>query len=955
MRFIIFLAIGILHASVAIGQMRTMPVGTDEGLFHYRSERGELGYGDVVQLRSGARRQGKAMEWADETLLYDAAGNVKVFETTDVLEIEYRRRVRHVELPKLPDLTVAYVERLPRDASWQGHVVLEGGAPKSDLTIDPASMQIAEGTKAMFRIHILNAGGATSEPVSWELLVDGVQVGGGSVNALEAGWEQAVEATWNWKTGTHKLRVEIDSESKQKEVVRWNNVFEEQTDAQSVAIVVARDRYESFRAHPNMADSFCFEDWAQYQLQCMNGLFKASVYPTSLDGVRERVRCDRIVVVDDPEEPLARTAWQLSLRRGTKQDGPAEAGSVLVYGKLQGAELSLYGNLRVDWDALKRLGKELGLVDLRATDTRPDQCFVTDQFERYAIRHHLFPCPQTLMHTPGGVCLDELSAAYLNAACGKPRGFRGEFLFRLPEKIGVVVRSNSGKPIEGVQVDAFQLQSEGEHVGELAGMGRDPLYSATSNAEGRLELPNMDAPVVQSPNGYALRPNPFGKIAPDGSNGLVMLRLRHTLESTTREEFHFIRLYDCCLAALRSPGKAHEIALETRFPNTDAPPSPPYALVVMEDRSTPTAGIKLRWRTVLSLLQVEEFRVYRKRGLGGESETPWQVSTCLRKNGKRWDLEAAEAGLMTAWVPGEYTPDTFFAITTVDKQGRESGLSNTAYMAWDKQCERFAIDTEAAYMTLTGSGPVQMLRWDAVAGTQPFAVKTNAFRGYKPGFSGIAISPEHRVVVSDAVNHVIATYDLNGNLEDVYPRRSYWPGFPSDDPGEFYDPVDVAIDKAGRIFVADRGNDRVQILDAQGRPLGTVDPEFKFVAPHAVSFSNDSLCVTDKAGTRVRIYRQDGGTLHFDRELPPLERVDRAIVSKTGKIYCTGHDPVSREQGVLVLTPEGDSARIEASLFEGEMGKVYEARSAYLYDYLADNYIYVVNKFPFDVRRFKMD
>lgn len=942
-------------ASFAFAQPSPTPDNPDDGLFGYRHEHGDLNYGDVVTLGNGTKVQGKALEWADQVRIYDAAGNEKSFDTAFVEKIEFRRGARHTDRPRLPDLTVAFVERLPRDVSWQGHVLLQGGVPKADISIDPATMKLAEGAKTTFRVHILNAGVLKSEPVSWSVSIDGEKIGNGTLTAIEPNAEQVIEASWAWKAGSHRLRVDIDSDAKQKESLRWNNTFEELTDAQSVALVVARDRYESFREHPNMVDSFCFEDWAQYQLRCMNGLFRASVYPTSPEGIRERVRCDRIMVVDDPTAPAVRDSWALTLRRGGKADAPIEEAALLVLGPFGSGALPRYDNLRVDWESLKKLGIELGLVDLRATDTQPNDCQVVDQFERYVIRHHLYPMPRTLMHTPGGVRLDELSAAYLNEAKGKPRGFRGEMLYRLPEKIGLLVRSNTGKPLEGIQIDAYQLQSDGEFAGQVAGTGRDPLYSANTNAEGRLELPSLDAPSVQTPNGFTLRPNPFGKIAPNGSNGLILLRLRQIVENATREEFHFIRLVDCCLAAYQSPGKPHEIVIDTRFQNADAPPAPPYTLIVMEDRSSPAAGVKLRWKTAMSLLTVEEFRVYRKRGFGGDDATPWLLTQCLRKNGKRWTLEVDEAGLTTAWLPGEYTPDTFFALTTVDKQGRESGLSNTAYMAWDKHCDKFAIDTDAAYMTLRGAGPVQMLRWDAVAGTQPFAVKTGAFRGYKPGFGGIAISPEHRVVVSDTINHVIATYDLNGNLEDIMPRRAYWPGFPSDDPGEFYDPVDIAIDKGGQMFVADRGNNRVQILDAQGRFVSLLDPEFKFFAPQAVACSNNRICITDKAGTRVRIYQRDGDKISLERELPAITGADRFIVSTTGKIYGTGYDPVSKENRVLVFTAEGNSARMEPSLLLGEMGNVYDPHGAYLYDYLADNYLYVVNKFPFDVRRFKMD
>ncbi len=57
-------------------------------------------------------------------------------------------------------------------------------------------------------------------------------------------------------------------------------------------------------------------------------------------------------------------------------------------------------------------------------------------------------------------------------------------------------------------------------------------------------------------------------------------------------------------------------------------------------------------------------------------------------------------------------------------------------------------------------------------------------------------------------------------------NESGWTGGPSDAEGEFFLPVGLALDLAGRIYVADSGNDRVQIFDASGyyqMQFGTTD------------------------------------------------------------------------------------------------------------------------------------
>lgn len=934
---------------------RTAPIGADEGVFQYHFEKGALGFDDIVRLKDRSQQVGKAMEWADQVLLFDGQGRATSFDVSNVKDFELRPSKRNLIRPQLPDLTVAYVERLPRDPSWQGHVAIEGGTPKADVPGTGVAWHPAPGAAVTFRAHVLNAGPVKSVEVGCTFSVDGKPIATTKLQPLDAWSERTLDASWSWQEGAHVLRVEIDPAAAQQEIVRWNNTFEEPVQALAMAAVVARDRYEAFHKTPNLVDSFCFEDWLQYQIRCMNGLFMASTYATAPHGVLERVRVDRIIVTDDSADAAHRAEWESQLRQGGRRDGWLEESAVVTFEPLAANETATYAARKVDWAMLKRLGRELGLVDLRATDTRVDQCLVPDRGDRYVARQQLFPWPRTLMHSPGGFPLDEASAGYLNAALGKPRGFSGEYLYQLPRKMTLEIRSSTGATVEGVQVDAYQLQSGGDQAGYIAGIGRDPLYSASTGADGRLDLPDIDAPPCKTPNGYELRPNPFGKIATDGSNGLLLFRLRHTHEEIIREEFHFLRLFDCNVICLRGQSEHYVHVLQTRFPDAAAPTSPPYLRAVADDSTDAKPPSKLRWRTRAPLIQLEEFRLYQRIGLGGEDETPWTLSSVVRKSGKKWVMEVDAPGFEPPFGEAPYTPDTFLAITAVDRNGRESGLSNPTFQAFDSCCVKFAIDTEAAFITMSGGGPVRMLRWDASAPPQPLQLNTSSFKRYRPACAGIAVTPEHRLIVSDPLNHVLAVYDLNGNLEDVIPRREWWPGFPSKAPGEFYDPADVAVDKQGRIYVADRGNDRVQILDGQGKYLGLVDSEFPFSRPHSAACSNGRLCVTDNVGTRVRVYNIEGSEPKFERQLPTATDVDRAVVAKSGKIYATGLDPDSKKHGMLIFAPEGQSAKFESAVFSGEMGNAVDPRGAYVYDYDQDQYVYVVNKFPIDVRRFKLE
>jgi len=166
---------------------------------------------------------------------------------------------------------------------------------------------------------------------------------------------------------------------------------------------------------------------------------------------------------------------------------------------------------------------------------------------------------------------------------------------RLPvpasEKIVLEVRGNDGRPLANVQVDAFQLMSEGPQAGTIMGVSRnEPLYSAATDAEGRLALMDLPAPAHETPAGYTLRPNPFGKIAWTVER-LLLLRLR----SADREECYFVRLFDCNVAYLRGLAKEYIVPYARVLAAPDAPAAPLYAAVKVDDRTGARPPMYLRW------------------------------------------------------------------------------------------------------------------------------------------------------------------------------------------------------------------------------------------------------------------------------------------------------------------------------------------------------------------------
>ena len=79
-----------------------------------------------------------------------------------------------------------------------------------------------------------------------------------------------------------------------------------------------------------------------------------------------------------------------------------------------------------------------------------------------------------------------------------------------------------------------------------------------------------------------------------------------------------------------------------------------------------------------------------------------------------------------------------------------------------------------------------------------------------PSTDGCHLGPEGNIFISDGyINSRVAKYDKNGDWVKQW-------GEPGKGPGEFNTPHSIAADAKGNIYVADRGNRRIQVFDPDG-------------------------------------------------------------------------------------------------------------------------------------------
>ena len=99
----------------------------------------------------------------------------------------------------------------------------------------------------------------------------------------------------------------------------------------------------------------------------------------------------------------------------------------------------------------------------------------------------------------------------------------------------------------------------------------------------------------------------------------------------------------------------------------------------------------------------------------------------------------------------------------------------------------------------------------------------------------VAFGPEGDIFISDGyINSRIAKADKDGNWIKSWGNRGT-------NPGEFNTPHNIAADAKGNVYVADRGNRRIQVFDSEGKFLRiiTVDVPFDANARPAIGNKPD--------------------------------------------------------------------------------------------------------------------
>jgi DNA-binding beta-propeller fold protein YncE len=170
--------------------------------------------------------------------------------------------------------------------------------------------------------------------------------------------------------------------------------------------------------------------------------------------------------------------------------------------------------------------------------------------------------------------------------------------------------------------------------------------------------------------------------------------------------------------------------------------------------------------------------------------------------------------------------------------------------------------------------------------------------------TNLAIAPSGELFISDGYGNArVHRYSADGQL------LSSW-GAPGDAPGHFNVPHGIAIDRRGKVYVADRENSRIQIFSADGKLL---DQWTNVSRPMQIFFDAEERAFVCELGFRA-------GRFPFQAAPPPPVRgACVSIFDLQGKVLARwggGDDPCAPGD---FFAPHGICVDSTGSIYVGEV------------------------------------
>lgn len=202
---------------------------------------------------------------------------------------------------------------------------------------------------------------------------------------------------------------------------------------------------------------------------------------------------------------------------------------------------------------------------------------------------------------------------------------------------------------------------------------------------------------------------------------------------------------------------------------------------------------------------------------------------------------------------------------------------------WNHRIDKF--DSTGKFVTSWGSF---ISLADPAAASDP-AANTKFY-----GPRGVAIGPDGNVYVTDTGNKRVSIFDPSGKYirqitSNLTPDK-ITQNYPFSAPGEMNEPMGIVVDSAGKVYVADSHNNRVNVYDATGKsvaewpmPAGSWDPNSSYMEPYMAMDSAGNLYVTAPSTQSVVEFNSAGQNIG-------VKKAQGAITVKTPTGITVGSD-----------------------------------------------------------------
>lgn len=366
------------------------------------------------------------------------------------------------------------------------------------------------GSAVTWNAKVKNWDSSSVPTVVCEWWLDGQLVQTDTLSNLAAGEVRNVTYVWNWQQSTHTLEFRADTTNLVAEVTESNNIYTIQTNALTIGSWVEQSLYEWFHAHQiELGDGAnSFDDWCYRMVKRWNEMNALAVWPVSPNGIVDRIRIEKIVVVPDGALPLN---GGLATNNPDRLDKTVD----LMWGHPYYAtdcqpggywQVSTTGPFFIDYGEMHELNHARYIVDHYGFDVSQDQTnpnvLVTDQYGTMVAGTALMPYSawnvvyynKSADLMGGSPHYGEYAAGAWNRKAGirGPRGNQnspgdiGVYLQDLPQNNYFTFVDNTGSPLVGATIYIYRATGGTGWYAKY--FDNTPDITATTDSNGTVNL-----------------------------------------------------------------------------------------------------------------------------------------------------------------------------------------------------------------------------------------------------------------------------------------------------------------------------------------------------------------------------------------------------------------------------------------------------------------------------------